>query len=257
MSMDPSYLPELALLIAGVIVAGVAIHRLTTREWRRAAALAAASVALVALAFVSGRSSRIHPTPSRPGRQATRRHALMPADVRPPRRDPDEGPGMSLILGGVRLSVPPSNRYVLSVENEPFLILDSLGTGLLASCEVADWQTLPLHTPRRAADIAKNAVSAYASGVESSTPDSSTLVVTEQGEDVFRIRYVDPRSIEVHGRFYLSKGPRPGLISMMDGVEWRGARIRPGATIDLTPQGKGRIDFERSGMIRVVDGAGR
>jgi hypothetical protein len=250
MSLSPSYLPELALLIAGVIVAGVAIHRLTIREWGRAAALGAASVVLAVLAFVSGMSSRIHPNPGRI--QTARGRVLVPADRRPPGRDQGADSTMSLVLGGVSLHVASANRYVLSVEDETFLTLDSLETGLLVSGEVAGLHTLSFQTPWRAAVITGNAVAFQAPGVESATPDSSTLVLMERDENLFRIRYADPRRIEVNGRFYLSKGPRPGLISMMDGVEWRGARIRPGATIDFTPQGKGRLDFERSGMIRVV-----
>ena len=54
--MNPEYLPEVALLIAGVLVGGFALRLLSTRQLGRAARAGAASLASIALAFVLGKS---------------------------------------------------------------------------------------------------------------------------------------------------------------------------------------------------------
>jgi hypothetical protein len=68
--------------------------------------------------------------------------------------------------------------------------------------------------------------------------------------DLFSILYADPRRIEVMGRFY-PEG-RDTAIVLTKGIHWPGGGAPPGTVIDLRHFGKGTIDFERSGLIRVL-----
>ena len=245
MPMSLEFLPEFALLIAGVILFGVALRFLIARRWSRAAGLFAAGLAIVATAFVSGRSDRLH------GQSSTWKPlALVPADSsRTGENDADGQSSVSLVLGDVALRVSASNRYVLSLEDEPFLTLDSLASGLLVSCRVARSNGLAA-----AATISQNAVVYCGSGVEPTRPDRHTIAVQERDEDILRIRYSEPRRIEVVGQFYVSgdRDPNPSIISLLNGIAWRGAVVPSGTSIDLRSQGDGTIRFERSGLIQVL-----
>ena len=250
MPMTPEFLPEFAMLIAGVILGAVAIHFLAARRGLRALGLCAASVALIAFAFVSGKSDRLHGPSAR--LWSTEQHALAPADSTDSRPADASPPSVSLVLGDVDVRVVESDRYVLSLDDEPFLTIDSLASGLLVSCQVAGSIGSTTGPDRLAATIRGNAVTYCARDVETMRSDRHTIAVQERGEDVLHIRYSEPHRIEVAGRFYVPGDPEPTVISLMDGIAWRGAVVPSGTTIDLRLQGQGKVRFERSGMIQVL-----
>jgi hypothetical protein len=86
--------------------------------------------------------------------------------------------------------------------------------------------------------------------------DAHTILVQEGDKEILRIHYASPQRIEVAGQFYLSGDAEPSVISLMDGIRWPGGLVGPGAGIDLRLQGKGRINFESSGLIRIVRNGG-
>lgn len=222
--MNPEYLPELGLLIAGGFAAGVAIHSLATRRFRRSLLAAAAGLACLALTFVSAKT--LHRPPG------------------PPVLRPATESSMSLVLGDVTLRVAPAKQYLLSVDDRQFLQLDLRRSGLAVSCVAG------AHG-RAATGIDRNTFPYKWADVRPSSPDAHTLLVRDDGEEIFRARYAEPRRIEVAGQFFQRHSAEKVLISFQDGIAWEGGRVPPGAVIDLTSQGRGRIDFGRSGVIRV------
>lgn len=250
MPMNPEFLPEFALLIAGVILGGVAVHFLAARRWLRALALLGAGVALMALAFASGRSDRLHGTSAR--LQNMKPRGLVPADSTDSPGGVAETPSsVSLVLGDVDVRVAASDRYVLSLDDAPFLTIDSLASGILVSCDVAGSTEVSPGASRLAATISRNVVTYCAGGVETTVPDRHTIAVRERGVNVLRVRYSKPRRIEVAGRFYVPGDPEPAIIAFADGIEWRGGVVPSGTSVDLRAQGEGTVRFERSGLIRV------
>jgi hypothetical protein len=253
MPMNPEFLPEFALLIAGVLLGGVAINRLASRRWSSAAKLAAASLALIAVAFLAGKYVHWKYSESWRLRQTMKRHTIEPSiRYQPDGKDSEAPNAMFLLLGGVRVQVVASDRFVLSVDNEPFLTLDSLTSGLLVSCDVAGSHSVPIRAPRLAARIMQNVVVYSGPGVSPMRPDPHTILVRESGKDILRIHYADPRRIEVTGQFYLSGDGESSVISFMHGLNWRGGTVPPGMGIDLRLQGKGKIDFEHNGLIQIL-----
>jgi hypothetical protein len=253
MPMNPEFLPEFALLIAGVLLGGVAMSRLASRRWSSAAKLAVASVALIAVAFLGGKYVHWKYSESWRLRQTMKRHTIEPSiRYQPDGKDPEAPNTTSLLLGGVRVQVVASDRFVFSVDHEPFLTLDSLTSGLLVTCDVAGSHSVPIRAPRLAARISQNVVWYSGPGVSPMRPDPHTILVRERGKDILRIRYVDPRRIEVTGQFYLTADGEPSVISLMHGLNWRGGIVREGTGIDLRLQGKGKIDFERIGLIQIL-----
>jgi hypothetical protein len=251
--MNPEFLPEFALLLAGVLLGAVGIHLLLARRWRRGLGLGAVGVILIAGGYAVGKYGT-HWNYSETWRRLTMRPAaLVPAaDSSSTNMDLEETRSKSLLVGDMLLRVMASDRYVLSADNEPFLTLDSVGSGLLVTCRVAgSHYPDPIRTPRLAATIIQNAVVYCGSDVQALRPDAHTILVQERGKDVLRIRYADPRKIEIVGQFYLSEGAEPSVIALAQGIRWRGTTI-PSGSADLRPQGKGRINFDRSGLIQVL-----
>ena len=252
--MNPEFLPEFALLLAGVFLGAVAVRLLVARRWRRAMGLGAISVTLILVGLVAGKYGTHWKYSERWRLRPSMRPAPLVPVASPERVKPDsEGARyVSLLLGDVLLQVGASDRYVLSADNEPFLILDSLGSELLVSCRVAgSHYPARIRTPRLAVDIVQNAVVYSGTATKTMRPDAHTIVVQEGDKEILRIRYAEPKMIEVAGQFYLSDGAGPSVISLSKGIKWRGTGI-PKGTIDLRPQGQGRINFDHSGMIQVL-----
>jgi hypothetical protein len=145
-----------------------------------------------------------------------------------------------------------ADHYELSVDNETFLTLDFLKSGLLVSCDLAGSHSVPIRAPRHASRVRQNVVVYNAPDVRSARPDSHTIVVQERGRDIFKVEYSDPLTIEVVGQFYLSERSSPDIILLDNGVSWPGGRLLPGKGVDLRPQGQGRINFESTGAIEVL-----
>lgn len=82
--------------------------------------------------------------------------------------------------------------------------------------------------------------------------DAHTLLVQEEGKNILRVQYAEPRRIEVTGQSFGRRSDRSALISFRNGISWNGGDIPRGATVDLRSQGAGRIDFGRSGAIRIM-----
>jgi hypothetical protein len=83
-------------------------------------------------------------------------------------------------------------------------------------------------------------------------PDAHTFAVQDPKRmDFLRVRYADPHRIEVMGVFFT--GDRRDTVELRDqgGIRWPGGGVAPRTMIDLRHFGKGTIDFERSGSIRV------
>ena len=58
--MNPEFLPEAAMLLAGVIAGAIAIRSLFTRSGGRALRLGALGIFLIALAIMLGKSGHVH-----------------------------------------------------------------------------------------------------------------------------------------------------------------------------------------------------
>jgi hypothetical protein len=65
------------------------------------------------------------------------------------------------------------------------------------------------------------------------------------------VRYSEPRRIEVTGQFFDRHAAESALISFEKGISWTGGRVPPGTVVDLRNQGKGMIDFDPSGTVRM------
>ena len=135
--MSPEYLPHFFLLIAGVFLAGVALHRLSNRRWKSALKVGGLGLTLIGIAVAVGnlaswKASQIWRLP-----ESMRPRPLLPADSTRQVPSAGEPETMSLILGAVRLRVPASHEYVVSAEDEVFLRVEREGTGFLVSCGAA------------------------------------------------------------------------------------------------------------------------
>jgi hypothetical protein len=252
MPINPEFLPEAALLLAGVIVGAIASGHLLARRWTRALGLGTIGVACIFLAFSLARTHRsvrpFHAAATQPWRPNPL--ALTPAGKDSIRKDSETTPSMALMLGDVLLRVAPSDRYVLSVDGKQFLELDSLRSGLTVGCVVA-------RRNDTAAGIGRRRSGFHETGVQPTRLDAHTLGVRERGEDLFRVHYAEPHRIEVTGNFFVAGSREPPIVSFEKGIRWSGGGLPPGTTVDLTRQGKGRIDFERSGLIRILPFAAR
>jgi len=245
--MSPEFLPEAALLLAGVFAGVIALRHLFARQLSGALRAGAIGVACIALAFVLARTHGERPKESGAWQQLhkpPKAIGLLPAAQPAIRKDSGPAPPMSLLLGDVLLLVTPSDRYVLSVDDKQFLVLDSIPSGLMVEGSVGAHDKL-------AATISRNLFPFYRSGIQPSRPDAHTLLLRESGKDIFRVHFAEPRKIEVTGSFFLGSGDSSS-VTFENGIRWSGAGIPPGTTLDLINQGKGRIDFERSGLIRIL-----
>jgi len=78
--------------------------------------------------------------------------------------------------------------------------------------------------------------------------------ISAELEKVFDVTW-QPRKIEITGQFFgrrsAKQSERTPLISLKKGIHWNGGGVLPG-TVDLRLQGKGKIDFQRSGLIQVL-----
>ena len=235
--MNPEFFPETALLLGGVIAGILALRHLFAREPGPTLRVGGIAVACIVLALFLGRSGWIH---SNYGRQS-KPMVLLPAST----PSPDEARFMSLALGDVILRVAPSERYVLSVEGKRFLTLDAPKSGMSVTCDLAD------DDGRIVGRIRRNTPERYP--VRTSRPDTHTMLLQDaEGHEIFGVRYLGPTQVQITGSFHAAGLPEPVLVSTERGVHWKGGGVPPGTRIDLTPQGKGRIDFERSGLIRVL-----
>lgn len=253
--MGPEWMLEGTLAVAGIAAAAVAVSRLLAGERSAALRFAVASLLLFSVAVALGRSERLHNSwRARGGRAgvAVDPLALKPAaPIRPAPDASDSADAMSLRLGDVTIRVARSERYVLSVDGQPFLTLDSTPSGLVASGEAAG------PSDNATVRIRRNAFDRQMPGITASRPDTSTLRVTEREMEIVRIHYATPRTIEILGRFYVPEGSESFLISRLHGIQWRGGSVPAGSRIDLTQQGTGEINFERNGMIQIVPRGGR
>ena len=225
--MDPQFLPEAGFVIAGLFAGAAAIHFLLTRQRRNAMRAVAAVVACTALVFALAKT--LHNPP------------------KPPVLRPAAENSMSLVLGDVVLRVTPSDRYVLTVAGERFLELDLRDSGLAVSC-VAGADN------RASTGITQNTFPFRWADVRPSSPDSHTLLVQENGRDIFKVDYSEPQRIEVMGQFFQRRSAQKALVSFQDGIHWNGGRVPAGTVVDLRSQGQGMIDFGPSGSIQVRPG---
>ena len=238
MPMNPEWLPVLAILLGGVGAFVLALRALFAVRIRQGLGLGLLSLALMALAVAigrpTGRQSRV--IPLTPGK----------ASASTLEEDPDST-ATSLVLGGVVLRVPDSNRYDLTLDGRRFLALERSRNGLLVSCDPGSpkdgfvvhirknrfvYPPWPLGHPNR--------------------PDEQTFALqNDAGKDVFRVRYADPHRIEVMGVFTTSSDKDTMEIRERGGIRWPGGGAPRGMMVDLRHFGKGSIDFQRSGLIRV------
>ena len=227
--MDPVALPESVLLFTGIwaLVASVAL--LLTQGWNRALRVAIVSVVCFGLTFAASRT--LH-QPKRPV-------ALRPANGN------SNDASMSLVLGDVVVRVAPSKRYVLSVEGKEFLVL-SLERSQLRVSGVMGANNRPL------TEIQENTFPSSRPPSVRPARDSNTLLVQDDGKNLFEVRYAEPRRIEVTGQFFEKSTDPSALISCDEGITWAGGRISRGTTLDLTHQGEGSVDFGRSGDVRIL-----
>jgi len=223
--MDPTFLPEAALLLAGVLGFAFALRLLVIRQAGRAMGIGAASLACIALGFLMART--LHKPSEPPG--------LTPAAAN----------SMSLVLGDVVLRVAPSNRYAFSVNGKQFLDLDLKRSKLRVSCVVGAENTVTTV-------IDQNTIPLSRRGIRPSNLDGHTLLLQDEGMETFRIQYAEPRRIEVAGQMFEGTAGGPTIISFQKGIHWSGGDLQPGTVVDLRGQGSGMIDFGRSGSVRIV-----
>lgn len=225
--MSPEYLPEGALLLAALFSGAYAVHLLFARQLSRAIRTGAASIACILLAFVLVKTVHNPPKPS----------GLMPAAEH-------SIESMSLVLGDVVLQVAPSDEFEFSVDGKKFLELDLRRSRLSVSGVVGTRN-------RATTSIKQNTFPFSEPGFRPARPDAHTLVVQEEGRNIFRIHYSDRRRLEVSGQFFEKRSDEAAVISLQDGIHWKGGDVPAGTFIDLRDQGRGRISFE-PGLIRIL-----
>lgn len=228
--MDPARLPETLLLFTGLVALVGALALLLTRRWNRA--LRVAALALVCFGLTFGMSRALH-QPNRPT-------ALLPANQNAATEN-----SMSLVLGDVVLRVAPSKRYILSVDGREFLALN-LERSQLRVSGVMGAHNRPITAIRE-----NTFPYSHPSSVRPAR-DANALFVQEEGKDLFRVRYAEPRRIEVTGQFFATSTDPSAIISCDEGINWAGGQIARGTTLDLTRQGSGTVDFGRSGVVRIL-----
>jgi hypothetical protein len=246
MPMNPEHLPLLALLVAALFVGVVAIRDLLARRWIAALRAGAVAVAALTLGFVGG---------TRLGRHDKARISPL-AGLVPVSRTTRDPAGTNLLLGGVSVSIVPQDRCVIAWNGTPFLTLDSLRTGVLLTCGAAlpDDNEGPIAWRERgmAAWIGHNVVFSQVQGVQSSRPDPHTLVVRRGADEVLRVRFMAPGSVEIEGNLWVEgQGDSGRTISLRHGIRWPGGSI-PAGPVDLTSQGEGMIVLQSNGAVRVI-----
>ena len=223
--MDPQYLPEAGLLFGGLVAAVTLVHFLRTRQMHQA--IRSGLIVAGCVGAAAAMALTLHKAPG------------------PPPLVPAMESSMSLVLGDVVLRVAPSERYVLSADGREFLVLDVRRSGLKVSGVVGAHD-------RVATGIRENTFPFSRPADVRPARDAHSLVVQEGGKDIVRVAYAEPRRIEVTGQFFGRRSDEAALISLENGISWRGGTIARGTTIDLRGQGPGRIDFGPSGAIRVL-----
>jgi hypothetical protein len=222
--MDPGWLPEFALLLGGLAGIVVALNSLFAKQPKKTLKAAAASLACFALTFALAKTHRPPRSP-----------ALLPA----------ERGSVSLVLGDVLLQVIPSDQYVLSMGGKQFCVLNLRRSRLRVTGVMgADDRVLAV--------VRENTFPYRRSAAVRPARDAHTLWVEEEGREIFRIRYEEPRRIELAGQFFESTSDRFPLLSCREGIQWTGGSVPRGTTIDLRKEGAGAIDFELSGAIHVL-----
>jgi hypothetical protein len=228
--------------IAGAIFALIALVLFFTRRTRLSAGAGFLAIASVVLALTA-RAPELPepPTPTAPPVVT----AIVPdsAPAASSTGAPDTST-TSLVLGGVVLKVARADHYSLAVDRKRFLILDTRNTtGMVVSCDIGD------PDGRLAARILRNRP--IGARVVMQRPDNHTLLIQKSGQDLMRVRLAEPGRIEVLGRFHPLGSPNPVVVTQ-EGIEWPGGRAAAGKTVDLRRSGKGTVDFESSGRIRVI-----
>jgi hypothetical protein len=234
MPMNPEWLPVLAMLLAGIFAVVAAMNAFFNHDPRRGATMLAIGSVTIALAFWIGQQGSIHWTPAR---------GLTPAGQapRPSPDDDSDSTSMSLLVGQVTLRAPGQKHYTLAVDGHPFLDLELDRHGLWVSAEPAG---------SRRFIVRRNNLRYPTMPLEE--PDSHTLLLEERGENILRVRYSNPRSIEITGAFHPEGRKDTFVVGAKGGIRWEGGGVPPAALIDLRYFGKGTIDFERSGRVRVL-----
>lgn len=76
-------------------------------------------------------------------------------------------------------------------------------------------------------------------------PDKHSLVVRDSdGVEVLNIKFINPKVIRITGRFQLSKGSEPVVISPDQGIRWPGGGGISNLTLNVRGNG-GLIDFSK------------
>jgi hypothetical protein len=227
--MNPEYLPEGALLLAALFTGAYAVHLLLARQLSRAIRTGAASVICIVLAIVLAKT--FHNPPKAFVLVPAARHSIE---------------SMSLVLGDVILQVSPSDEFEFSVDGKKFLELDLRRSKLSVSGVVGTRN-------RATTSIRQNTFPFSEPGFRPARPDAHTLLVQEEGRNIFRIHFSDRRRLEVNGQFFEKRSDEGAIISLQNGIHWKGGDVPAGTLIDLRDQGRGRISFE-TGLIRILPG---
>jgi len=239
MPMNPEWLPVLGLILAGLFTGALALRALYSRNGQHAVQLGVGAVGLIALAIALG-SPRITPDKIWPLTPASEAPATISAD------DPDTA-SISIVLGAVVLRVPASNRYDLALDGKRFLALETSRKGLLVSCDAGSPKDdFAFHVRSN-----RFVYPSWPAGKQN-RPDEHTFAVQNGGgADVFRVRYADRHRIEVMGVFF-TEGSRDTMeIRDHGGIRWPGGGAPPNTMMDLRHFGKGTIEFEKSGLVRM------
>ena len=239
MPMNPEWLPVLGLILAGLFTGALALRALYARDGQHGVLLGVGGVGLIALAIALG-SPRMTPDKIWPLTPASRTAATISAD------DPDTA-SISIVLGAVVLRVSASNRYDLALDGRRFLALETSRKGLLLSCDAGS----PKDNLRFHVRSNRFVYPSWNAGTQN-RPDEHTFAVQNgDSADVFRVRYADPHRIEVMGVFFAAGSGDTVEIRDHGGIHWPGGGAPPNTVMDLRHFGKGTIEFEKSGLVRV------
>jgi len=238
MPMNPEWLPVLGLLLAGIFAAFLTVRALRSRRGQDAVMFGVGSLGAIALALAIGRPE-FPPDkvwPLTPG----------PASDEANVEEPDTT-STSLVLGAVTLRVPAAKRYDLALDGERFLRLETTRKGLVFTCDAgSDSGRIFVHIRENRFVYPTRHLG------HRNRPDDHTFAVQKgDSTDIFRVRYANPRRIEIMGEFY-PRGPA-AAVTFRDrgGILWPGGGAPPHTTVDLRHFGKGTIVFEKSGLVRV------
>jgi hypothetical protein len=244
MKMTPEWLHQVLLLATGILGSGVVWYLLSKGLKREAlwTGFIGGTVLLLAITlYIRNDLLRGEIEATRPVYAGF----LIPANEPAPSLPPDTPAGtISLLLGDdLRVLAGASDKFIFSIDGESFLKIGLRAGRMTLSCLVTDAEG---KTIVRLVESEFQAVPDRTFNPKQ--PDPHSLQVRdERGEEALNVRFLNPTTVRLTGRFYIPGLGGPVAVSADSGISWPGGGGIRAMTIDLTQGGQGLIEFSRSG----------